>query len=112
MSLHRGQLAAGAAHDFNNLLSVISGHSELVAILSPSDNRWRDSIAEIRRAAEFGSASVRQLLAFSCRQIREPKVLDSNVVGAQAEKMVQRLIGEHVRLATLLQPRIAPYGLI
>ncbi|MDX6457637.1 MAG: hypothetical protein QOE55_1334 [Acidobacteriaceae bacterium] len=103
-----GQLAAGVAHDFNNLLSVISGHSELLAILSPTDNRWRDSIAEIRRATEFGSASVRQLLAFSCRQILEPKVLDLNAVVAQAEKMVRRLIGEHVRLATLLQPRIRP----
>jgi signal transduction histidine kinase/CheY-like chemotaxis protein len=103
-----GQLAAGVAHDFNNLLSVISGHSELLAILSPTDNRWRDSIAEIRRATEFGSASVRQLLAFSCRQILEPKVLDLNAVVAQAEKMVRLLIGEHVRLATLLQPRISP----
>jgi len=39
-----GQLAAGVAHDFNNLLSVISGHSELLAIMSPSDDRWRDSM--------------------------------------------------------------------
>jgi len=103
-----GQLAAGVAHDFNNLLSVISGHSELLAILVPSDDRWHDSIAEIRRATEFGSAAVRQLLAFSCRQIREPKVLDLNAVVDQAEKMLRRLIGEHVRLATLLQSRISP----
>ena len=103
-----GQLAAGVAHDFNNLLSVISGHSELLAMLSPSDDRWRDSIAEIRRATELGSAAIRQLLAFSCQQILEPKVLDLNAVVAEAEKMLRRLIGEDVRLATLLQPRISP----
>ncbi len=103
-----GQLAAGVAHDFNNLLSVISGHSELLAMLSPSEDRWRDSIAEIRRATELGSAAIRQLLAFSCQQILEPKVLDLNAVVAEAEKMLRRLIGEDVHLVTLLQPRIRP----
>ena len=103
-----GQLAGGVAHDFNNLLSVISGHSELLAMMSPSDERWRDSIAEIRRATELGSAVTRQLLAFSCQQILEPQVLDLNAVVTQAEKMLRRLIGEDVRLTTLLQPRISP----
>jgi two-component system, cell cycle sensor histidine kinase and response regulator CckA len=79
-----GQLAAGIAHDFNNLLSVISGHSELLAMLSPSNDRWRDSIAEIRRVTELGSTSIRQLLAFSCPQIVEPKVLDLNTVVARS----------------------------
>jgi two-component system cell cycle sensor histidine kinase/response regulator CckA len=101
-----GQLAGGVAHDFNNLLSVIGGHSELLAMMSPSDERWRDSIAEIRRATELGSASIRQLLAFSCQQFLEPKVLDLNAVVADAENMLRRLIGEDVRLATILQPRI------
>ena len=95
------------AHDFNNLLSVIGGHSELLAMMSPSDDRWRDSIAEIRRATELGSASIRQLLAFSCRQILEPKVLDLNAVVTEAEKMLRRIIGEDVHLATVLQPRIS-----
>ena len=102
-----GQLAGGVAHDFNNLLSVIGGHSELLAMMSPSDDRWRDSIAEIRRATELGSASIRQLLAFSCRQILEPKVLDLNAVVTEAEKMLRRIIGEDVHLATVLQPRIS-----
>ena len=103
-----GQLAAGMAHDFNNLLSVISGHSELLAMLVPSEDRWRDSIAEIRRATELGSAAIRQLLAFSCQQILEPKVLDLNAVVTEAEKMLRLLIGEDVHLATLLQPRVIP----
>jgi len=103
-----GLLAAGAAHDFNNLLAVISGHSELLAMRSPLDDQWRDSIAEIRRATELGSTTIRQLLALSCQQILEPKILDLNAVVADAEKMLRRLIGEDVRLATLLQPRISP----
>jgi two-component system, cell cycle sensor histidine kinase and response regulator CckA len=103
-----GQLAAGVAHDFNNLLAVISGHSELLAMRSPLDDQWSDSIAEIRRATELGSTTIRQLLALSCQQILEPKILDLNAVVADAEKMLRRLIGEDVRLATLLQPRISP----
>ena len=74
------------AHDFNNLLSVISGHSELLAIMSPSDDRWRDSVAEIRPGDRTWSSSLRQLLAFSCQQILEPKVLDLNAVVADAEE--------------------------
>ena len=103
-----GQLAAGVAHDFNNLLTVISGHSELLATISPADERWQDSIAEIRRATELGSTSIRQLLTLSCRQILEPKVLDLNVIVAEAGKMLSRIIGEHVRLTTLLQPHLSP----
>jgi two-component system, cell cycle sensor histidine kinase and response regulator CckA len=103
-----GQLAGGMAHDFNNLLLVISGHSELLAIGLPSDDRSLDSIAEIRRATELATASIRQLLAFSRRQILEPKVLDLNSVVAEAEKMLRRLIGEDVHLASLLQPRLSP----
>ena len=103
-----GQLAAGVAHDFNNLLTVISGHSELLAMVSPSDERWKESIAEIQRATEPGSTSIRQLLAFSSQQILEPKILDLNAVVSEAEKMLRRIIGEDVRLATVLQPRLSP----
>ena len=103
-----GRLAAGVAHDFNNLLTVISGHSELLTITSPSDGRWRESVAEIRRATELATASIRQLLVFSRRQILEPKVLDLNSVVAEAEKMLRRLISEDVHLVSLLQPRLSP----
>jgi two-component system, cell cycle sensor histidine kinase and response regulator CckA len=103
-----GQLAGGVAHDFNNLLSVISGHSELLARLSTPDERWQDSIKEIRRAIELGAASIEQLLAFSRRQILEPKVLDLNAVVADAEKLMRRLIGEDVHLTTSLQAGLSP----
>jgi len=103
-----GQLAGGVAHDFNNLLSVISGHSELLARLSTPDERWQDSIKEIRRAIELAAASIEQLLAFSRRQILEPKVLDLNAVVADAEKLMRRLIGEDVHLTTSLQAGLSP----
>ena len=103
-----GQLAGGVAHDFNNLLTVISGHSELLARLSTPDERWQDSIKEIRRAIELAAASIEQLLAFSRRQILEPKVLDLNAVVADAEKLMRRLIGEDVHLTTSLQAGLSP----
>ena len=103
-----GQLAGGVAHDFNNLLSVISGHSELLARLSTPDERWQYSIKEIRRAIELAAASIEQLLAFSRRQILEPKVLDLNAVVADAETLMRRLIGEDVHLTTSLQADLSP----
>jgi len=103
-----GKLAGGVAHDFNNLLSVISGHSELLARLSTSNDRWRESINEIRRAIELATATVGQLLAFSRQQILEPKVLDLNAVVVDAEKLMRRLIGEDVHLTTSLQVGLSP----
>src|SRR5262249_56138997 len=70
--------------------------------------RWQDSIKEIRRAIELAAASIEQLLAFSRRQILEPKVLDLNAVVADAEKLMRRLIGEDVHLATSLQAGLSP----
>src|SRR6516162_8722398 len=103
-----GQLAGGVAHDFNNLLSVISGHSELLARLSTSDEPWQESIKEIRRATELAAASTERLLAFGRRQILKPKVLDLNAVVADAEKLMRRLIGEDVHLTTSLQAGLSP----
>jgi two-component system, cell cycle sensor histidine kinase and response regulator CckA len=103
-----GRLTAGVAHDFNNLLTVISGHSELLAMFFPSEERWSESISEIRRATKLGTASIRQLLAFGRQQILEPKVLDLNAVISETEKMLRRLIGEDVRLITVLHPGISP----
>ena len=103
-----GQLAGGVAHDFNNLLSVISGHSELLARLSTSDEPWQESIKEIRRATELAAASTERLLAFGRRQILKPKVLDLNAVVADAEKLMWRLIGEDVHLTTSLQAGLSP----
>jgi two-component system, cell cycle sensor histidine kinase and response regulator CckA len=102
-----GQLAGGVAHDFNNLLAVVFGHSELLASASPSPERLRDSLAEISRAAERAAALTRQLLTFSRRQVVEPRLLDLQVVVTESHNLLQHLIGEDVRLALILSPRLS-----
>ena len=97
-----GRLAGGVAHDFNNLLSVIFGHSALLAASFPSQERLRDSVAEINRAAERGAALTQQLLAFGRRQVVEPRVLDLGSVLAESRNVLRQLIGEDVRLTMVL----------
>jgi signal transduction histidine kinase len=101
-----GRLAGGVAHDFNNLLTAISGHADfLIADLEQGDAR-RDDAREIKKAAARAAALTSQLLAFSRRQIRQPKSLDLNAVVADLERMLRRLIGEDIRLSTSLGDRI------
>ncbi len=97
-----GQLAGGVAHDFNNLLTVIKGYSQLSLLDLKEDNPLRGSIQEIEKATQRATDLTRQLLAFSRRQILNPKVLDLNVLLKDLEKMLRRLIGEDIELVTLL----------
>jgi two-component system, cell cycle sensor histidine kinase and response regulator CckA len=101
------RLAGGMAHDFNNLLSVIFGHSALLAAGSPSQERLRDSVAEINRAAERAAALTGQLLALGGQQSVEPKVLDLGSVLSESRSLLQRLIGEDVRLTMILSPNLS-----
>jgi PAS domain S-box-containing protein len=99
-----GRLAGGVAHDFNNLLTVISGYCELLLRRLQAADPGHAGLQEIQRAADRGSSLVRQLLAFSRKQVLEPKVLDLNAVVNGLEQMLGRLIGEDVELVFRLDP--------
>ena len=102
-----GQLAGGVAHDFNNLLTVIGGYSELILRRLPEGNAIRNSVTEIKKASERASNLTRQLLAFSRKQILQPKLLDLNSVVWDLDKMLRRLIGEDIDLFTITDPSLA-----
>ena len=95
-----GQLAGGVAHDFNNLLTAITSYTQLLLEdLAPNDDH-RDDLLEIKKAADRATALTRQLLAFSRRQVLDPRVVDLNAVVTDLEKMLRRLIGAHIALVT------------
>ncbi|MGH9317068.1 MAG: PAS domain-containing protein, partial [Thermoanaerobaculia bacterium] len=96
-----GRLAGGIAHDFNNLLTAILGYSDIV-LGQLEDSSLRQDIAEIKKAGEHAAALTRQLLAFSRKQIIEPRVLDLNAAVSDASKMLRRLIGENIEFVTML----------
>jgi two-component system cell cycle sensor histidine kinase/response regulator CckA len=102
-----GRLAGGVAHDFNNLLTVILGYSQLLLrSLAPGDPRGQD-VAEIQKAGATAAALTRQLLAFSRKEIIEPTLLDLNRVLADMREMLERLIGEDVKVVLKLRPEVA-----
>ena len=97
-----GQLAGGIAHDFNNHLSVIIGFSEVLLGRETADEKMRSQCEQIKKAGERAASLTRQLLAFSRQQVLAPKILDLNRVVTETEKMLTRLIGEHIELSTNL----------
>jgi PAS domain S-box-containing protein len=99
-----GRLAGGVAHDFNNLLTVINGYAQILTQRSSPKDPSRGLFEEIQMAGERAASLTRQLLAFSRRQVLEPKVLDLSNVLANTETMLRRLIGEDVELVTKLRP--------
>jgi PAS domain S-box-containing protein len=101
-----GRLAGGIAHDFNNLLTAILGYCELLqARIGPGDPARRD-VEEIGKAGERAASLTRQLLAFSRRQLLQPRVLDPNEFIRGMDEMLRRLIGENVELETRTEPGI------
>jgi PAS domain S-box-containing protein len=99
-----GKLAGGVAHDFNNLLTVINGHTALSLRRLGQDGPLYPKLEAIREAGERAASLTRQLLAFSRKQIMQPKVLDLNHVIFETNKMLQRLIGEDIDLLIGLTP--------
>jgi signal transduction histidine kinase/ActR/RegA family two-component response regulator len=97
-----GRLAGGVAHDFNNLLTVINGYSGFLLKKLKAGDPLREYADEIKAAGERAASLTKQLLAFSRKQLIEPKVLDLNTTIRQSAPMLQRLIGEDITLQTHL----------
>jgi two-component system, cell cycle sensor histidine kinase and response regulator CckA len=98
-----GRLAGGVAHDFNNLLTVISGNVELMKMQLKTSDPFHVSLDAVKEAAESAASLTRQLLAFSRRQIIEPKILNLNNLVGNMMKMLPRLIGEDIALQIFLE---------
>jgi PAS domain S-box-containing protein len=99
-----GQLAGGVAHDFNNVLTAIIMQSELLDMDEQLSPKTKDGLRQIRAATERAANLTRQLLLFSRRQVMQPRDVDLNEVVTNLARMLQRIIGEDVRLQLHLNP--------
>jgi signal transduction histidine kinase/ActR/RegA family two-component response regulator len=102
-----GRLAGGIAHDFNNLLTAVIGYADLILSADDAPTDVLESAGEIHRSAERAASLTRQLLAFSRRQVMQPRVVDLNPLVTEMARMLRRIIGEHVRLVIRTQSRPA-----
>ncbi len=102
-----GQLAGSVAHDFNNLLSVIIGYSELLSANLGSEGPAGVRLEAIKKAGQRAASLTSQLLAFSRRQVLQPRVLSLNSLVTETQRMLQRLIGEDIEQKVLLDPVLA-----
>ncbi len=103
-----GRLAGGVAHDFNNLLTVILGHSDMVlSAMDPHDKRRRD-IEDVRDAGARAAVLTNQLLAFSRKQVLQPKIIDASKAVSSLTKMLGRLISSNIELVTRSEGEIWP----
>ncbi|MCK9377416.1 MAG: PAS domain S-box protein [Syntrophobacterales bacterium] len=101
-----GRLAGGVAHDFNNLLMAIMGYGELIRTGLAKNDPHYGYLEDILKAAERAASLTQQLLAFSRRQMMQPQVLNLNRVVADLEKMLRRLIEEHIDLQIIADPEL------
>jgi PAS domain S-box-containing protein len=101
-----GRLAGGVAHDFNNLLTVIQGYGELVRESLSGDPR-HESMEELLKAAGRAASLTRQLLAFSRKQVLEPKVVRLDAIVRETGHMLERLIGEDIALSLVAPEDLA-----
>ncbi len=101
-----GRLAGGIAHDFNNLLTAIQGYTTLLQSALTPGSEEREMSEEVFKAVQRASRLTMQLLTFSRREMLNPVLLDLNAVVEEMEKMLRRLIGEHVELRTVMEPEL------
>lgn len=101
-----GRLAGGVAHDFNNLLTAILGYTGMLLVALDGHETAKADVEEIRTAAESAASLTKQLLAFSRRQILQPRVLDLNEIVSRVEALLQRTIGEDVTLVKRLDAQL------
>ena len=99
-----GRLAGGIAHDFNNMLSAMLGYAGLLALSLPPDAEGQEDVKQIVLAGERAAALIRQLLAFSRKQVLLPVVLDVGQVVKGMSEMLRRLLGERVELQVEVPP--------
>ncbi len=100
-----GLLAGGIAHDFNNMLTAINGYSELTLRSLERDSPLRENIEEIKKAGERSAQLTHQLLAFSRQQVLQPVVLNLNEVITDTIKLLERVIGEDIKLFIALNAK-------
>jgi two-component system cell cycle sensor histidine kinase/response regulator CckA len=93
-----GRLAGGVAHDFNNILTVISGYSNLLSENLKAYPQYLEKLNEIRKASDRATSLIRQLLAFSRKQLTKPELLDINTLIMESVQMLKRLIGEDIHI--------------
>src|SRR3982750_637201 len=99
-----GRLAAGIAHDFNNLLTGILSYSDLILQKLRPNDPLRNDVEQIRDAGQRAAGLTRQLLAFSRRQLLNPRVVSLNLTLSELEPMLRRLLGPEITLETELEP--------
>ena len=102
-----GQLAGGIAHDFNNTLTIITGYSDLLQMQLPVGGPSHRHAEEITKAGRRAGTLIRQLLAFSRKQVIQPVVLDLNAATREFEKMLHHLIGEDIEITFKRSPDLA-----
>jgi two-component system, cell cycle sensor histidine kinase and response regulator CckA len=102
-----GRLAGGVAHDFNNMLTVISGYTRMILDELPPLDPLREYADEIGKAADRAGSITNQLLAFSRRQVVQPRVINVNTIVGQTEKMLRRLLGEDIQLTMDLHQQVS-----
>ncbi len=98
-----GKLTGGIAHDFNNLLVAILGYTDLLDMELPGDSKTRQYVEQIRLSGQRAATLVGQLLAFSRKQVLEPKIIELNKIINDLEKMLAPILGEDIHFVTKLQ---------